>query len=54
MLISFHGYFCPQFPLLITFKGYCQPLALTGGSFGIFLIICGPFSASLNLVLKLW
>ena len=50
VLSSFHGYFCPQFPLLITCKGSCQPLALTGGSFGLFLIICGPFSASLNLL----
>lgn len=50
MLSSFHGYFCPQFPLLPTCKGSCQPLALIGGSFGLFLIICGPFSASLNLL----
>lgn len=50
MLSSFHGYFCPQFPLLITSKGLLSATALTGGSFGLFLIICGPFSASLNLL----
>lgn len=31
-------------------QGLLSATALTGGSFGLFLIICGPFSASLNLL----